>query len=165
VDRCALYDDIRMSYIFLDQETCGGPLMLYIKMPGGVPGLEYDVTGDDSSWDYKVEIGDYESNRCDTDKDYKQRLYCQVNLPAEYLNSLQTLSLYINGCDRSVYSDRYASLPASACVVKPKPVTAPKATCPSGSVAYGVSNAPSYEAQGYVCVIDPSDSYYDCTCP
>jgi hypothetical protein len=98
-----------MSTIFLEWQP-GTPLTFYLKMPGGVPGLERNITGDEDAWHYKAKIGGYTTDGCDYEG-YKERLYCRISLPSEYSSSIQPLDIKVNGCDIPIYADQRTELP------------------------------------------------------
>ncbi len=107
--RCELFDTMAMSTIFLEWQP-GTPLTFYIKMPGGVPGLERNITGDEDAWHYKAKIGGYTTDGCNYEG-YKERLYCRISLPSEYSSSIQPLDININGCGVPIFSDQRTELP------------------------------------------------------
>lgn len=102
VNHCSLFDQIQFSMVLLEWQT-GQPLTLYINMPGGVPGLEKPIEGDNGPWDYSMTIGQYQTQDCNIQPGYPERLYCSISLPSEYANTSQTLKLNINGCDVPIY--------------------------------------------------------------
>lgn len=107
--RCDVFSAINMSVIYLDWQP-GAALTFYVKMPGGVPGLEKTISGDNDPWNYSAQVGDYETDVCSY-QGYKERLYCSVSLPFDYSRAVRPLSLYVNGCDTPIYSDQTADLP------------------------------------------------------
>ena len=107
---CDAFEGIKMTTVYMDWKK-GEPLELYIKMPGGVPGLEKEITGASGEWNYRVEIGNHNSLQCDIIKGYRERLYCQIILPDEYESAVQPMSLYVNKCETDVYANESAFLP------------------------------------------------------
>lgn len=107
-DRCSLFNGINMSVIYLDWQP-GAALTFYIKMPGGVPGFDKQISGDNEPWNYTAKVGDFTSTNCR--QDYKERLYCSVSLPSGYSNAIRPLSVSVNGCSIPIYSDQSADLP------------------------------------------------------
>jgi hypothetical protein len=165
VDRCSLFDDINMTTVWLD------PPSMYIKMPGGVPGLERDIPGDYEAWDYKLIIGSYQADRCrflgDQDPLYAGRLYCDITLPPDYLNTTRWLDLYVNNCEQPIISNPSAYIfPGESVDV---PVEPDKGTdggsgssCTSGQILEGWTlsqcNAAGYNWEWV-------DAYQKCICP
>jgi predicted outer membrane repeat protein len=111
--RCDLFEGLEFSLVLLDipQETTD--LTLYLKIPGGVPGLELEIPGDTSPWIYRALLGDTESAECSILDIASGRLYCDFTLPAAALGSAQNLQLYLNECDDSIISLPRVSIPES----------------------------------------------------
>ena len=107
---CDAFSGIKMTVVYLDWKL-GIPLELYIKMPGGVPGLEKEIPDASGEWSYRVEIGDYNSSDCNIIAGYRERLYCKITLPEEYESAMQPMSLYANKCETDVYLNQNAFLP------------------------------------------------------
>jgi hypothetical protein len=76
---------------------------LYLKIPGGVPGLEFEVPEDPNPWLYHATLGISEAEEC-TYEGYDQRLYCTFILPETALGTYQELLVYVNECDTPFYS-------------------------------------------------------------
>jgi hypothetical protein len=110
IDRCSLFESVNFEVKYLDW-TPGAPLTFYFKIPGGVPGLEKKVAGDTGKWDYIATIGSYESGECSVYEDVRERLYCTVSLPEGYVNAIRPLSLQVNDCTSTIYSEQSAFLP------------------------------------------------------
>jgi len=111
MDRCSLYTGIKFAFVTLDWMP-GQPLKFYIKMPGGVPGLEKPVSGDSGLWSYSVNIGANQTQDCQVIPGYPGRLYCSINLPSGYSNSSQVLDLHVNGCGAPIYENPQAGVPS-----------------------------------------------------
>ncbi|MEW6239366.1 MAG: zinc-ribbon domain-containing protein [Chloroflexota bacterium] len=111
VDRCGLFDDLEMKVIYLDWIS-GAPLQFYVKMPGGVPGLERKISGDAQPWNYSAKIGDVTTDDCRFIEGYKERLYCSIDLPSGYANSARTLDVSVNGCASPIYHTGWTDVPA-----------------------------------------------------
>lgn len=109
-NHCSLFDESTFSFVVLDWQA-GQPLTFYIKMPGGVPGLEKPIAGDNGPWDYSVSFGAYQTADCRIEAGYPERLYCSINLPSDYQNSSQVLELFVSGCDMPVYKNSFANVP------------------------------------------------------
>lgn len=109
-DRCVYFEGINMSVVYMDW-LAGSPLQFYVKMPGGVPGLEKQIPGMTGNWTYTAKIGDYTASECSFIQGYKDRLYCSISLPEWYSNSMQAMTLTVNQCDQNVYHNKTAFLP------------------------------------------------------
>jgi hypothetical protein len=108
-ERCSLFDQDKMELTYLDWEK-GGALTLYLTIPGGVPGLEKQILGDDEPWEYIGMIADIRSQPCSFEG-YKEFLYCTFLLPATYSFTAQNLDIYVNYCEKSIFSQHPAYLP------------------------------------------------------
>ncbi len=111
IDRCGLFIDLEIKVIYLDWIS-GAPLQFYVKMPGGVPGLEKKISGDSQPWNYSAKIGDMTTNDCRFIEGYKERLYCSIDLPSGYANSARTFDLSVNGCSSPIYHTGWTDVPA-----------------------------------------------------
>ena len=107
---CDAFEGLEMTIVYMDWKR-NEPLALYFKMPGGVPGLEKEIPGASDEWKYRVEIGDYKSSKCEVIAGYKERLYCEIILPAEYEAAVHPMSLYVNKCEKDIYINDFAFLP------------------------------------------------------
>lgn len=101
--RCDLFDGMEFSLILLNIPRETTNLTLYLKMLGGVPGLELEITDDPDPWIYSALLGNTESEECSF-QGYESRLYCTFVLPATALGSAQDLTLYLNECDDPILS-------------------------------------------------------------
>jgi hypothetical protein len=108
-ERCTLFDSDKMELTYLDWAK-GGALTLYLTIPGGVPGLETKIPGDDEPWEYRGKIADFQSQPCSFEG-YKEFLYCTFLLPETYSFTAQNLDIYVNYCDTPFFSQHPAYLP------------------------------------------------------
>jgi hypothetical protein len=108
-NRCEVFTGIHMSVVYLDW-TAGSPLTFYIKMPGGVPGLEKNIAGDTQPWSYSAAIATATTNNCRFEE-YKERLYCTITLPSGYANTIRPLAVSVNGCSSPIFTDSMAAIP------------------------------------------------------
>jgi len=113
--RCDLFEG-GYPLTLLDIPFGSTALTLYIEIPGGVPGLEADIPGDDQPWEYSARLGATEADRC-AYQGYAQRLYCDFVLPETYLDTVQELVITVNGCDQPVFQHARVSIfaPQKAC--------------------------------------------------
>lgn len=107
---CDAFDGIEMTVVYIDWIK-NEPLELYIKMSGGVPGLEKVIPDASGEWNYRVKIGDYNSIGCEFIEGYRERLYCKITLPNEYEGAVQPLSVYVDRCEENLYTGQSAFLP------------------------------------------------------
>lgn len=107
---CHTFARIPMSVVYMDWVR-GDPLEFYIKMPGGVPGLEKKIPKADDDWVYTAKIGNYTSGKCEFIPGYPERLYCEIILPQSYAESVQPMSLFVNKCEGDIYPKDSAFLP------------------------------------------------------
>ena len=107
---CETFEAIDYSIVYLDWIP-GAPLTFYVKMPGGVPGIEKKIPGVSEEWTYKVTIGDYETESCDIIQGYKERLYCSIELPSTYSNSIRSIKVEASSCDRVIFEEQVHYLP------------------------------------------------------
>ncbi|MBT6151463.1 MAG: hypothetical protein HOH75_05680 [Chloroflexi bacterium] len=138
-NRCDLFDGKSMKITYLDWMP-GAPLQFHIKMPGGIPGLEKDIIGDNNPWEYTVQIGNTSSSECEIIEGYKERLYCSIPLPKEDANSMRSMSLSVNGCDDLIYDNKTAFLPGYAEVKNSGgggDAGEETNSCPAGQAYYG----------------------------
>lgn len=108
-NRCALFENEENSLVVLDIVPNTSTPTLYLSMPDGVPGVEVDVPDDEDSWEYRASLGNITANNCKY-LGYKGRLYCSFNLPSNYINSVRSLEIYVNGCDQPIFTDPNVSL-------------------------------------------------------
>ncbi|MBT3314807.1 MAG: hypothetical protein HN390_09335 [Anaerolineae bacterium] len=101
---CDLFTSMDISVVYLDwmRDT---PLEFYFKMPGGVPGLEIATPDSTNTWEYTGKVGDHLTSNCEFVSGYAERLYCRINLPAEYAYTARELSLSLKGCEQPIYTD------------------------------------------------------------
>jgi hypothetical protein len=107
---CETFEAIDYSIVYMDWIP-GAPLTFYVKMPGGVPGLEKKIPGVSEKWTYKVTIGDYKTESCDIIQGYKERLYCSIDLPAGYSNSIRPIQVEASSCDTVIFEQQVHYLP------------------------------------------------------
>ncbi len=150
--RCDVFDGLAMSIIFFEWQP-GSPLTFYAKMPGGVPGLERNITGDEDAWHYKAKIGGYTTDGCNYEG-YKERLYCRISLPSEYSSSIQPMDININGCEAPIFTDQRAELPG----ILGRPSSGGSSDGSSGSDGSSSGSGPYSCAGGASC---PSGYYCD----
>ncbi len=108
--RCSVYEDMEINLVAL-QWLSGMPLNFYFRMPGGVPGLEREIEGDDLPWVYSVNIDGHVTEKCEFLPGYKERLYCSVDMPSSYSYTLQPITLSVNGCEQPIYENPITEIP------------------------------------------------------
>ncbi|MFN2198440.1 MAG: hypothetical protein ACK2UW_20130, partial [Anaerolineales bacterium] len=106
--RCDLFDgDYPLTLLDIPYEST--ELTLFIEIRGGVPGLEIEIPADDQPWDYSAILGDVMANRC-TYQGYAGRLYCDFGLPETYLDTVQPLAIFVNGCESPIFEHPRVSI-------------------------------------------------------
>ena len=103
-DRCSIFDNLENSLTLLDVIPQSAAPTLYVSFPGGVPGLEIDIPGVEGPWEYSATLGEITAKSCDY-LGYKGRLYCSFILPSNYMNTVQSLEVFLDGCDQPIVSD------------------------------------------------------------
>jgi hypothetical protein len=161
--RCDLFKGMKFSIIWIDIPKGSTVAQLYAKMPGGVPGLEKIISGDNKSWDYEFKIGDYNSTGCSVIEGYKERLYCEYLMPSGYPASIRPMELYVNGCDKPIYKDPNAELPGIQSA-RPKGGGSSGTGCSSGldAAACSAAGGTFTTMQGFC---DPGPCPSSCSCP
>lgn len=109
-DRCSLFENKDIKFTAL-KWVSGTPLTFYFKMKGGVPGVEDKTVDDGNPWDFSVDIDKHTTKACKFIPGYKERLYCQIDLPSGYSYTLRPLTLTVNGCETPIYENPIAEIP------------------------------------------------------
>lgn len=110
--RCYIFTGVDVSIVWLDLPKGSTQAQLYAKMPGGVPGLETIIDGQNDNWEYEIKIGDYKTTGCNFIEGYKERLYCDFPMPKGYDATIRPIELYVNECSEPIYKDEHSELPA-----------------------------------------------------
>lgn len=132
-NRCALFNQAQFTLVTLNWQA-GQPLGFYIKMPGGVPGLEKEISQDSGPWNYSVNWGNFQTQDCKSMPGLPERLYCSINIPSQDANTSQILELHVNGCDAPIYQNFHADIPAVVGLSSGSTPPPPSAShsCPAG---------------------------------
>jgi hypothetical protein len=103
-DRCALFDPAQNTFVIHTIEWGDESFVMYVKLPGDVPGLVKPVEGDDAPWIYEATIGGLESLGCKTYEGdiYRNRIYCVFPIDQTYYNTAQPFEMRVNGCDTPI---------------------------------------------------------------
>lgn len=101
-DRCALFNQQIMTLSILGIPIGTTEQTIYITIPDGVPGLEYDIHEDQNSWEYTATLGGVDADFCKYD-DIPGRLYCSFILPESAIGTTLELFVYVNECPTSIY--------------------------------------------------------------
>ena len=144
--RCELFDG-NYNLTMLDIPIGSTALTMFIKIPGGVPGLELDIPGDDQPWEYSAILGKTQATGCSF-QGYAEQLYCNFSLPETYLDTVQPLSIYVNGCETPIYTHPRVTIFAPAVCSE----DLDEATCTDTGGTYS-------------CVIGAAAKVCTCTCP
>lgn len=110
INRCELFDQSKMSVIYMGWLE-GTPLVFYVKMKGGVLGLENQIAGDTQPWEYSVQIDNIVTRDCSLIQGYEERLYCNIKLPSGFAGTYRSFNVFVNGCEQPVYTRSMNDLP------------------------------------------------------
>jgi hypothetical protein len=156
--RCDLFDG-NYSLTMLEFPAGSTTLTLYIEIPGGVPGLEMEIPDDDQPWVYSSMLGNVSANGCSY-RGYAGQLYCNYSLPQTYLDTVQPLSIFVNGCEMPIYEHPRVSILAPE-------ETVPVATETSAPVCTEELGEEACTAAGgtYGCVSTAFGLVCTCSCP
>jgi hypothetical protein len=109
-NRCELFEGVKPELVFLEWKP-KQPITFYLTFPGGVPGLEKEIAGDTTPWEYSASIGDRASEDFCTYEGYANKLYCKVQIPSDFSNSVQSINVTVNGCSWPIYANPDAEIP------------------------------------------------------
>jgi len=103
-DRCDLFDPEQNTFVIHTIEWGDESFVMYVKLPGDVPGLVKPVEGDDAPWIFEATIGGLESLGCRTYEGeiYRNRIYCVFPINMSYYNTAQPFEMRVNGCDTPI---------------------------------------------------------------
>ena len=108
---CDIFQGAQFSHVY-GEFLPGAPLAVNIKMPASVAWQDLD---------YKMKIGDVETEACAPLEGNNTRLSCKIKLPSEYISTYKHhLSLHQDGCEEPLYTKGPLSLPV------PEPSDEPK---------------------------------------
>ena len=108
-DNCLPFEDLEISVFLLNIPADTLVLPLYLKIPGGVPGMEGPEL-----WEYRALLGDFESYQCGL-QGFEDRLYCMFNLPPEAPGMALDLKLFVGDCEDPAYSQPKVTIPIPQC--------------------------------------------------
>ncbi|NOQ40838.1 MAG: hypothetical protein GQ562_11040 [Anaerolineales bacterium] len=108
-DNCNPFENMDISVVLLSVPADTLVLPLYLKIPGGVPGMEGSEL-----WDYRALLGEIESYKCGL-QGFPDRLYCLFNLPPEALGLALDLKLFIGNCEDPAYYQPKVTIPLPQC--------------------------------------------------
>lgn len=104
-DNCRPFEGLEISVFLLNVPANTLVLPLYLKIPGGVPGLEGP-----EPWEYRALLGEIESYQCGL-QGFDDRLYCMFNLPPEAPSLALDLKLFVGDCEDPAYSQPKVTIP------------------------------------------------------
>jgi RNA polymerase sigma-70 factor (ECF subfamily) len=108
-DRCQPFDLDEVSLVLLGLRPDTQQLPLYLKIPGGVPGLGLE-SADPEAMGYSAQLGDFEAYQCGL-QGFEDRLYCMFELPESAPGRGWDLKVFRGGCPEPVYSQSMVSIP------------------------------------------------------
>ncbi|MCK4489340.1 MAG: hypothetical protein KAU23_03720, partial [Anaerolineales bacterium] len=106
---CEPFENMDISVVLLSVPADTLVLPLYLKIPGGVPGMEGSEL-----WDYRALLGEIESYKCGL-QGFPDRLYCMFNLPPGVLGLALDLKLFIGNCEDPAYYQPKVTIPLPQC--------------------------------------------------
>lgn len=106
---CDPFAGMDISLMLLNVPADTLVLPLYLKIPGGVPGLEGP-----EHWEYRALLGEIESYQCGL-QGFEDRLYCMFNLPSDAPGLALDLKLYVGDCEDPAYSQPKVTIPKPQC--------------------------------------------------
>ncbi len=115
VNRCDLFDPSATTLTLHDVPLFTTELTYFLTFDHTVPGLEEPVPGDEGEWIFTSIMGDYPSEPC-TFRGYTGRIYCMLKeFPKSWWGTNQTLKVFVNGCDQSIFTHDRVSFLKPAC--------------------------------------------------
>lgn len=129
IDPCTYFEKKEMTFMLHELIKGESSLTMYVKIPGGIPYYEFDVSGQ-MEWVYYATLGKLESTACKTFEGevYEERLYCFFYVKKEYYNTVQPFKLYVNLCDDPIYEVPNLSVMAVAATKEPGDPCGPEPT-------------------------------------
>jgi len=108
-DRCQPFDPDAVSLVLLGLRPDTLHLPLYLKIPGGVPGLSRE-DADPETTVYSALLGDFEAYQCGL-QGFEDRLYCMFEIPETAAGRGWDLNVFRGDCPAPVYSRSMVSIP------------------------------------------------------
>jgi len=108
-DNCDPFENMDISVFMLNIPADTLVLPLYLKIPGGVPGMEGPEL-----WEYRALLGENESYQCGL-QGFEDRLYCMFNLPPEAPGQALDLKLFVGDCVDPAYTQPKVTIPKPQC--------------------------------------------------
>ena len=106
---CDPFENMDISVFMLNVPADTLVLPLYLKIPGGVPGMEGPEL-----WEYRALLGEIESYQCGL-QGFEDRLYCMFNLPPEAPGLALDLKLFVGDCEDPAYTQPRVTIPKPQC--------------------------------------------------
>ena len=100
--RCNLFDGLEISLILLNLPAETRNLPLYLKIEGGVPGLDPDVMNGEELYEYSAKLGDIQAYQCGL-QGFPDRLYCMFHMPPGTEGTGLDFELRLKNCEDPVY--------------------------------------------------------------
>jgi len=101
---CDQFNQSKMSLVTFNYRPGSGVFSLYVKNPG-----PYPVAGPTGNWEYTAVLGNFPASKCGNDE-FEDRIYCDFQIPENYLNSNQTLMVFSNYCFPPFYVNDEVSI-------------------------------------------------------
>jgi hypothetical protein len=109
-NRCRYFENLDLSLVLLEYPVETLVLPVYVKMPGGVPGLGVEFPEDPDPWEYKAMLGSLEAYQCSL-QGFEDRLYCLFKLTPSMPGTAPEFSLLVNTCPEPLLVVPHAQIP------------------------------------------------------
>jgi hypothetical protein len=96
-DRCDLFDTENATLYMLDIPYGSTELVVVVKYPHAIWGLEEDIPWDDRPWEYSAILGNAVADKC-TYRDYPGQVFCTFQLDKGYFGYAFPFELMVNFC-------------------------------------------------------------------
>ena len=108
-DNCLPFEGLDISVYLLNIPADTLVLPLYLKIPGGVPGMEGTEL-----WEYRALLGEIESYQCGL-QGFEDRLYCMFKLPHDAPGMALDLKLFVGDCEDPAFTQPNVTIPIPQC--------------------------------------------------
>ncbi len=107
---CYSFAEMEVSLVLLGLPEDTRNLPLYLKVGGGVPGLDPEAVNGAGLYEYSAKLGDIQAYQCGL-QGFPDRLYCMFNMPPGTGGTALNFELRLNNCEDPVYTLPMVSIP------------------------------------------------------